>query len=285
MKFLFIVLLVLINSLFSTKIIKPKHLEEVEGVVTDQFKANALAQSYAGRAFLTWPNKDANKELSDLCGQVAKLVTKLKLQFDDEKCQYSVYRSNTKNGATGGATADVLAQTVARVATENATPNDRMVCITTMGDIAQAMVDSQVKTEPKETAQQKDKDDWKCLKDSYTIIAEFLNMDTLELSKNINEFNEKRSGNSMTKKQKKTERDNDPQPQTKPKNFEYTKRSGIYNRGPDADSKLEKKELSHLSIKLDGQSKKSKKKDLKHLLNQENHGLGILLDQDLNVTS
>ena len=66
-----------------------------------------------------------------------------------------------------------------------------MVCITTMGDIPQAMVDSQVKDAPKETAEQKDKDAWKCLQDSYTIIANFLaglGLDKSKLSQTVKEF-------------------------------------------------------------------------------------------------
>jgi len=231
MKSLCIISFVLIGSLFAAKILDPKNLEEVTGVVTDKFKANALAQSYAGRAFLTWPNKDANTELSNLCRLVAKLVTKLKAQLDDPKCQGGVYRSNTQNGATGGATADKLAEAIARVATTSATPNDRMVCITTMGDIAQAMVDSQVKSAPAQTAEQKDKDAWKCQQDSYPIIAAFLGFDAAKLSEKVKEFSTKRSANSMTKNKKKEER----------ANGEFKKRSGIYYTGPDADKKLKEK--------------------------------------------
>jgi len=104
-----------------------------------------------------------------------------------------------------------------------------MVCITTMGDIAQAMVDSQVKTAPTETVEQKEKDSWKCLQDSYTQIAAFLGFDNSKLSKKVKEFSTKRSANSMTKQKKRGERENG----------EFKKRSGIFYTGPEADKKLE----------------------------------------------
>jgi len=236
MKLLFIILVALVNSLFARKIREPKSitddaLKEFNVNIT-KYKENALNQSYAGRAFLTWPNKIANKTLGKLCQKVANLVHQLQRQINDERCKISVYRSNNENGAMGqNSTALELEEAINRVATKEATPNDRMVCITTMGDIAQAMVDSQVDIAPFETTKEKTYAKWDCLQETYSIIAAFLNFDKSKLSEKVKEFSNKRSAKAMTKGHKTCQR----------KNGKFIKRSGIYLQGPKADEKLKAK--------------------------------------------
>jgi len=98
MKLRLILLVLLVSSSLAFWLDKPVDLEQVNGVVTDKFKENAKAQSYAGRALYTWPNEDTNKEFKSVCEHAWKLVSKLGDLFNDCHCDND-YRSKSARGA------------------------------------------------------------------------------------------------------------------------------------------------------------------------------------------
>ena len=99
-----------------------------------------------------------------------------------------------------------------------------MVCITTFGDIAQALVDSYMKP----FWEQND-----CLKKSQPIITAYLGKEPAELFKVVKTFSLNRSANAMTKGKKPTERANP--------DVVTPLRSGVYDTGALADAELKKK--------------------------------------------
>ena len=241
MKFRLILLLLLISSSLAFWLDEPVDLEEVKGVVTTQFLENAKAQSYAGRALYTWPNEATNEEFNSVCKHAWQLVDKLGKLFDDDKCKDS-YRSKSNRGAgrtkddKAVTSADIITQIkrVAEVKGKDATPNDRMVCITTFGDIAQALVDSYVKEYIKK---EKIND---CIKESQPIIIAYLASlgKKPDLIKDVVlKFYENRSADKMTKGNKKKQRDNPKNEKDNPTPL----RSGVYDTGAKADEIIKQK--------------------------------------------
>ena len=224
----FLSVLLLLATAFSEQIKEPKYVQDVPGVVTSKYIQNALEQTFRGRALLTWPNKIVNREFRSICRMTSALVKALKLQMSRASCQGSVFRSITKTGASGGTTVDKLAEMIYRVTSKHATPNDRMVCITTLGDIAQAMVDSQTKPKPTDYSKIPE---WNCMQETYKIILKFLErhgMNIAGFSNKVKEFSDKVSANHFTKNQKRKER----------ANGLFKVRKGIYDQGEKADERL-----------------------------------------------
>jgi len=254
MKLRLILLVLLVSSSLAFWLDDPVNIENVKDpeVVTDKFKKNALDQSYAGRALYTWPDEDTDKEFKSVCEHAWKLVSKLGDLFNNPTCD-NVYRSRSATGA-GRAndkavnSTDIITQ-IKRVAEgKDPSPNDRMVCITTFGDIAQALVDSYWKPFW-------DQND--CMKNSQSIITDYLGKKPAELFQAVKTFSLNRSANAMTKGKKTYERANN--------EGETPLRSGVYDQGALADANLKKKGASKFINSIGWPKQKIEEKRLKKL--------------------